>query len=228
MSTLRDPEFGQVTLRRSRLARGVRLRLDTRGVISMSLPMRAPLYIARQLLNESRNHLRQLLADIQAKKAQYQEGQLIGKSHWLRFEAADEFDARLEGTNLIICHPPHPASRRLEQTVLTGVAKAIRQQAKAYLPRRLSLLAQRYDFTYEKSRCSSAGTRWGSCSSQGTISLNMWLMTLPLELIDYVIIHELCHTKHMNHSAAFWNLVAQYCPDYKAYRRQLRAHHPHA
>jgi predicted metal-dependent hydrolase len=228
MPILKDSEFGQVTLRRSRLASVVRLKLDARGVISVSMPMRAPLYIAKQLLNESRQHLRKLLADVRAKRPSYRDGQLIGKSHRLRFELAKSYNYRLEQSSLVIERPAAYKQDQLEQTLQRGMNKALRVQAKAYLPRRLRHLASEYDFSYQKVRLSSAGTRWGSCSSQGTVSLNIWLMQLPFELIDYVLLHELCHTRYMNHSPAFWAELTRYCPGYKALRRRLHSYHPHA
>lgn len=65
-------------------------------------------------------------------------------------------------------------------------------------------------------------TRWASCSSLGTLSLNVYLRVLPAELRRYVYIHELCHLKHMNHSGAFWSEVARLCPDYRELRKRLK------
>jgi hypothetical protein len=226
MSTLLDPEFGKVSLRRSRLAKNVRLKLDARGVISISLPTRTPLFMAKRLLDGSRHNLRKLLADITKSRRSYNDGDVVGKSHRLRFEQGDIYKHRLYQTDLIVTHPPNPEQTKLDHIIHQAVSKALRVQAQAYLPRRVDQLAGAYDFTYQKLRFSSAGTRWGSCSSQGTISLNIWLMQLPFELIDYVIIHELCHTKHMNHSPTFWQLVATYCPDHATKRKILRAHRP--
>lgn len=78
--------------------------------------------------------------------------------------------------------------------------------------------------SYSKLRLSSAKTRWGSCSSNGTISLNWKLGILPDTLLEYVIIHELAHIKHMNHSKNFWALVQKYCPNYSVYRSQLHTY----
>ena len=67
-------------------------------------------------------------------------------------------------------------------------------------------------------------SRWGSCSSRGTLSFNYRLIFAPPTILDYVVVHELCHLTHMNHSADFWNMVASVMPEYKVYRRWLRDH----
>ena len=67
-------------------------------------------------------------------------------------------------------------------------------------------------------------TRWGSCSSRGTLSFNYRLIFAPSVILDYVVVHELCHLTHMNHSKAFWNMVASVMPEYQTYRNWLREH----
>lgn len=98
-----------------------------------------------------------------------------------------------------------------------------RKQALIYLSQKTSKIARKTGFSFKKLRISSARTRWGSCSGKGTVSFAWRLIMAPPEIIDYVIIHELAHTKEKNHSRAFWNLVAHYIPDYKEKRCWLRA-----
>jgi len=83
----------------------------------------------------------------------------------------------------------------------------LRKEACDYLPVRLNQLAVQFGFTYHRVRISQSRGRWGSCSSKKNINLSLYLMTLPLHLIDYVILHELCHTKEMNHGPSFWALL---------------------
>lgn len=96
------------------------------------------------------------------------------------------------------------------------------QRAVAFMPDRVSTLARRIGVSYGRVTVRHQVSRWGSCSSKGNLSFNCLLMLVPVEVMDYVIIHELCHRRHMDHSPAFWSLVEQYCPDYRERRRWLR------
>lgn len=97
------------------------------------------------------------------------------------------------------------------------------RQAKSVLPKRLFELADRMQLYPQRVTVRAQRTRWGSCSSRGAINVNWRLVLLPLALADYVLIHELCHLRHLDHSAAFWDMVGQEIPDYAYRREQLRA-----
>ncbi|MBV8658622.1 MAG: M48 family metallopeptidase [Burkholderiales bacterium] len=105
-----------------------------------------------------------------------------------------------------------------------ALTKLMRREARSFLAERLAQWASRMQLRYSEFKLSSAGTRWGSCSSAGVIRLNWRLMQAPLPVIDYVIIHELCHLVELNHSARFWALVAAVCPDWKVKRDWLKQH----
>lgn len=226
---LQDAEFGAIIIRRSTLARSVSLKIDHKGTLVVSMPKRAPLYLAKQLVEQTRHRVRQTIQKTKSQLTILQHGDLIGKSHKLVIREGEELNGRILGTFIEVTVPSNNAVEAEEtQDYIKKLAlKALRTQAKSYLSRQLESLASRHGFNYETIRFSNAGTRWGSCSSSGTISLNIWLMQLPFELIDYVIIHELCHTREMNHSRDFWRLVEEILPDYRERRRSLKEEHPY-
>lgn len=119
-----------------------------------------------------------------------------------------------------------PLSDPATQRARDAKKKLLMKDAKKYLPYRLEYFAKLYGYSYEKCRLSHAATRWGSCSSNGTISLNIGLMQVPEILRDYVIIHELAHLNHMDHSSAFWQEVASHDPKYKEHRKRLKMFSP--
>ena len=104
--------------------------------------------------------------------------------------------------------------------------KLLMKKAKEYLPYRLEYYAKLYSYKYDKCRLTHANTRWGSCSSNRTISLNIGLMKLPEQLRDYVILHELAHLNHMDHSKAFWAEVGSHDPRYKIHDKKLKLFSP--
>ncbi len=97
----------------------------------------------------------------------------------------------------------------------------IRQRARRLLPPLLERLACDIGLDYARVTIRSQKTRWGSCSARGHISLNDQLLFLPTKTVEYLMIHELCHTRHLNHSRAYWLLVESICPEYREHERLL-------
>ena len=98
----------------------------------------------------------------------------------------------------------------------------LKKEAKKYIPKRVDLLADKFWFEFNKIRITSAKTRWGSCSSKKNLNFSFRLMKYSKEAIDYVIIHELAHLKHMNHSKKFWKEVEIMMPEYKKHEKILK------
>lgn len=99
-----------------------------------------------------------------------------------------------------------------------------RLQAKRILTEQVAHYAKQYGFTYKKVRVTSATTRWGSYSTSGTLSFPWRLVMAPMEMINYVVVHELVHSRFQNHSKDFWNGVAAIMPDYKERRKWFKQH----
>jgi len=103
-----------------------------------------------------------------------------------------------------------------------ALGRWLRRKAQATLVPRLAELAQSHHLEYDRACVRQQKSRWGSCSRRGTISLNINLLFLPPSLVDHVLLHELCHTAELNHSARFWTLLGYHDPDCRAHRKQLR------
>lgn len=97
-----------------------------------------------------------------------------------------------------------------------------RKQAAKLIGERVAYFAKQFGLDVRSIRITSARTRWGSCSPRGTLSFSWRLLMTPPDVIDYVVVHELAHTIHHNHSKRFWNLVEKWMPDYKERRKQLK------
>lgn len=100
--------------------------------------------------------------------------------------------------------------------------RSLAKQAADYIPKRVEYFAERMQIDYGRITIRSQKTRWGSCSGKGNLNFNCLLMLTPPEIIDYVVVHELCHRKEMNHSRKFWSLVQAVLPDYKDRRKWLK------
>lgn len=224
-----DAEFGEISIRYHRMARGIGFRYTPAGILTVTAPPRTPVFLLKQSINLSRTQIRRIQTNIN--QPVYTDGQEIGKSHriHIRPTTATAPSLRISQRTIEVSVPDTFESKdsAVQTLIRKKVITILRKEAKAYLPRRLKLLAVRHGYMYRQVRYSHASSRWGSCSSQGTISLNIALMSLPLELIDYVLIHELCHTVEMNHSTAFWKRVEVGDPHYLLHRKQLKLYSPH-
>lgn len=227
MNKIFDKEFGQIDIRRNLRSRTIKVSVTPAGNLRASLPTYAPVFLLQRFIKTSRLQLRTMLAK-QKPPYLFSDGMTIGKSHRLVVIASNATHAKRSGQTILLhLQQGHSLSDPVvEKIIRVEIVRALRVEAKAYLPKRLKYLAPSLEATYKKVRFSHAGSRWGSYSSSGTISLNIALMKLPFELIDYVIIHELCHTKQMNHSAKFWHLVESADPNYKNHRKELKKHTP--
>lgn len=113
-----------------------------------------------------------------------------------------------------------------EKGIFTGSSRSeylrYKERARALAHHRLRHFNQHYGLAWKRISIRNQKTMWGSCSAEGNLNFNYKIALLPPELADYVIVHELCHLKEMNHSKAFWDLVAETIPDHRIRRKALK------
>ncbi len=138
---------------------------------------------------------------------------LIEKQHWL---ITKYLEAKQKQETI-------PCSD-LTDTQRAALTRRYIDAAKEYFPKRVAYFHQFTGGTYSRITIRDQKTRWGSCSSKGTLFFNWRLMLAPPAILDYVVVHELCHLRHMDHSPAFWQAVGEVFPDYASARKWLRKH----
>lgn len=125
----------------------------------------------------------------------------------------------------ILAQQAHALQRQTLPSFSEQNKHLVKAQALRAFTQRLKELNLAYGFEYKRVSIRDQSTRWGSCSKTGTLSFNFRLYTLRPKVQDYVLVHELCHLKEMNHSPRFWALVARTLPDYLTLRRELKREH---
>lgn len=219
--------IGTVHVYKRKGARSLRLSIASDGKVRVTIPFWSS-YAAGLEFVRSRSSW------IEANKPETSglliNGQHIGKAHRLVFEtaAADTVKTRLAGSEIRIVRPTHMAAQdpEVQKSAHRASIRALRTQAEKLLPVRLKQLADKYDFEYASVSVKQLKGRWGSCDTRGHITLNLFLMQLPWHLIDYVLLHELTHTKQLNHGADFWDEFLSHEPKAKDYRKQIKEHKP--
>lgn len=225
MPTFRDTRYGSVNVRRYARSRHVKVSLSPSGTLEISAPIYTPITFLRLFLKSSQKDIDAL---IQQQTTVYVQSQTLGRRHFIRFyDGSDVSIVYKKPTITITCPPAMRSLLAVQAEIKQYVVKALRSEAKVHLADRISQLAGEYGYTYETIRFTHSKSRWGSCNSRSVISLNIALMKLPDALIDYVLIHELAHTKEMNHGDNFWRLVAAADPSYKVHKVALRQYSPY-
>ncbi len=154
----------------------------------------------------------------------------LGKEYPVLFQVVSgnkKFEMGFVGNQLVLDVPQKylqgpEIKREYHDLALEKVKDFYKNAARVFILPRIDQLGNQMQLKPQKVSLRNQKTMWGSCSSAGAISINWKLMVAPKEVIDYVLIHELAHLRHQNHSKAFWSLVSKYSPDYDSHRKWLR------
>ena len=220
-------EHTTITIYKRRGGRSLRLSISPTGIVRVTIPAWAP-YESGLEFAQTR---RQWIAAQLPLRILLQPGQAIGKAHHLCFvadAAVNRPASRMRANEVTVLHPPHlpTGDPSVQKVAETASIRALRTQAEQLLPSRLQTLAEQHGFQYRSVSIKRLKSRWGSCDQHQNIVLNLFLMQLPWECIDYVILHELVHTRVLRHGPDFWQAMQAELPTTKLLRRQMRNYQP--
>jgi predicted metal-dependent hydrolase len=196
------------------------------NVVSVHIPERLPLIIAQDFISSKTAWIRaKLLLQSQRHNTEKQfieneKFQYLGQDYTLRLNESSGPITVSKSANDLICQgrPQHLNANSIRNALI----KWYKTTATEYLTQRTRMLSAQTQLGAGEIQVKTYKSRWGSCNVKGDIQYNWKLILAPSSIIDYVIIHELCHTQHHNHSKAFWQLVEQLYPDFSVARQWLK------
>jgi predicted metal-dependent hydrolase len=219
-------DIGIINLYKRRNARSIKITILPKGGVRVTIPTWLPYRAGLEYAKSKSDWIKQH----QKIDVKLLNGKRIGKYHRLVFNPMERagIGTQVTGTEVRVSFPVNLSAQspQVQSKAITACERALRHEALQLLPQRLDQLAANHNYDYSGVSIKKLKSRWGSCNHEQHISLNLFLMLLPWQLIDYVLVHELNHTKHLNHSQAFWREMEVNLPNAKVLRRQLRLYQP--
>lgn len=210
-----------VTIYKRKSSRGLRLSITAKGDIRVSIPIWAPYRSGLEFARSRKDWI-----ESQKPTSKFLvHGQSIGKAHRLVFienAAASRPKSRILANQVTITHSGSHLETEVQNVAERASIRALRTQAETLLPKRLKTLSELHGFEYKSVKIKLLKSRWGSCDQHQNIVLNLYLMQLPWHCIDYVVLHELVHTKILKHGPEFWKSMEEVLPSLKQVRKEMR------
>jgi predicted metal-dependent hydrolase len=202
-------------LKKRRNSKNLKMHIDSNGIVKVSLPYYTPYLYARKFVIDNLEWIQKKMEHFKLHKNKYY---YLGNNIRLikKFNANNKYFNYIESDSSLILET-NDKSISIDELFL----KFLKVKAMEYIPGRVEKLALKNDFKYNMVRIKNMTSTWGSCSAKKNLSFNLKLMYFNYKVIDYVIIHELCHLKFMNHSNKYWGLVESILPDYRIYKKIL-------
>lgn len=224
--------LGDILFRHSSRARHLSISVRPFTGARISIPLGMSYNSAIRLVNEKKLWIQQHLAkmkEIEKQQTIFDENSgYCTKYHKLNLKKADRknISVRISKEKINVLYPMDqiPDSNEVQTAIRKGIERALKVEAKQFLPDKVKHLAVKYGFNYNKLTLKNIKSRWGSCSRKNNINLSIHLLRLPDHLIDYVILHELVHTVHHNHSKRFWAMLDKVSGGAKVLDKELGKH----
>ena len=222
------PEIGEVILTRRRGNRNIRLSIGANGQVRVGMPYWTSFEAGLLFAKRKKDWIQSQLV-LHAPKP-LRDGSRIGKAHQLIYHrvvpSSDVLDVRATATTVEVRSSLDITDPRVQKQASEASELALKMESKQLLLFRLAAISTKHQLNYRHVRIRKLTSRWGSCSNQKDITLSYFLIQLPWELIDYVILHELAHTKFPNHNPNFWQFMEEGLPNARLLRKQIKAYKP--
>ncbi len=222
--TITIDDIGEVILAKRRGASNLRISVTSTGKVRVSMPYWTPYAAGIAFAKSRKEWIRKHLAD--HVEIRFEEGDLIGKAHRLRFVSSNRLSARVKPSEVIVYASLPVVHPSVQNKATEAGEKALKMESERLLPQRLEILARQHGFKYNDVKVRKLTSRWGSCSSRKNITISYYLIQLPWQFIDYVLLHELVHTEHLHHGKDFWDRFEEVLPGARKLRKSMREHHP--
>jgi predicted metal-dependent hydrolase len=229
-NTIDHKEFGKITIVKSTRSSRISISMKPFEPIRLTIPIFISQKRAEEFLREKEKWIIRNREKIKQFEDQYtvftEDTDFSTNSHRLSFVRIKEDKPSVSLKNKqILVHLPEAEDiedPRIQEMIRWGIQAAWRKEARKYLPERLAELSRKHNLPYNRVFIKNNRSRWGSCSAKNNINLSLHLMRLPDHLIDYILLHELVHTVHKNHSKKFWKEFERIHPGAKAMDRELK------
>ncbi len=217
--------IGMVTFSRNRRSKNIKLSVKPDKSVLVSFPFYASKKEVMRFVHKNKEWITLQQRKMEGRKSRIDETtQINSKIYTIGFAVANAKRVSKSGRMLKI-YVPDFESEDSRAYIEKCISEVYRFEAKQILPSRLKELAKLHGFLYNKVTVRNNRRNWGSCSSKNNISLNLQMMKLPNELIDYILLHELVHTEIKNHSPAFWKRLDEVCDrQAKALAKKVRSY----
>lgn len=199
-----------------RNSRNIRMHLDNNGTVKVSLPYYTPYIAAKEFVTNNLNWIEKKFDLFKLQKKTYN---YLGENISLikKYDANIKVFNYIFNNNVLIVE----ASDFKDFSDKEIFNLWLKEKATNYIPQKVKEFSETHNFTYNSVKIKNLTSRWGSCSNKNNLTFNSKLMYFETDVIDYVIVHELCHLREMNHSNKFWKLVEELIPNYKKLKKKL-------
>jgi predicted metal-dependent hydrolase len=220
-------EIGTVSVHKRKSSKHIRMSIRHNGQIQVSIPRWAP-YITGLTFAKSKVDW---LTKNKRPAVLLKDGSVIGRSHRLKIvnnESSKSIRTRVGTNDITVSLPAHTSfkDKTVQEKTTQACIKALKKQSDEMISGRLQFLSNKHNLPYKELKIKNLKKRWGSCDSNKNISISCFLVQLPDDLMDYVLLHELVHTQNMSHNSDFWQTLEKLCPNMKNIKKEIKTYQP--